>query len=219
MGRPLSTTDHRDWDAGGRWPALGLIVALHAGALWGLMQIESVRAAVQNVAPIMVGLITLPPPETPKPTVEPPPPKPAPVKPRPEPRMIAAETPAPAAMEAPLPEPAPAEEPPPPVVEPSPPAPITPPNFVAAYLDNPPPAYPASSKRFGETGIVTLRVQVSAQGRAESVEIAQSSGFARLDRAALDAVRRWKFIPAKQGDQPVAAVVLVPLNFELTPSQ
>ncbi len=184
------------------------------------MQIESVRAAVQSVAPIMVGLITLPPPEAPKPKIDPPRKKPAPVQPRPEPQRIAAQTPEPAATEAPIPEPVPVEEPsPPPPADPAPSAPITPPSFVAAYLDNPPPAYPASSKRFGETGTVTLRVQVGANGRAESVEVAQSSGFERLDRAALDAVRRWKFLPARQGDQAVAASVLVPLNFELSPSQ
>lgn len=182
------------------------------------MQIESVRAAVQSVAPIMVGLITLQPPEAPKPKIDPPRKKPAPVQPRPEPQRIATQTPEPATTEAPMPipEPVPVEEPPP--AEPAPPAPVTPPSFVAAYLDNPPPAYPASSKRFGETGTVTLRVQVGANGRAESVEVAQSSGFERLDRAALDAVRRWKFLPARQGDQAVAASVLVPLNFELSPS-
>lgn len=217
MGRSLVQREHRHRDAGGRWPALVLIVALHAGALWGLMQIESVRAAVQTVAPIMVGLITLPPPEVPPPKIETPPPKPAPVRPRPEPRMIVAEMEAPAAIEAAVPETAPAEETPPaPEPEPAAPPPITPPNFVAAYLDNPPPAYPASSRRLTETGTVTLRVRVSAEGRADAVEIAQSSGFARLDRAAIDAVRRWKFVPAKQGDQAVPAVVLVPINFDLS---
>lgn len=200
---------------------LGLIVALHAGALWGLMQIESVRAAVQSVAPIMVGLITLPPPEAPQRRIMPSPlPTPAPLRPRPEPQMIATQAPAPTAIEAPLPEPLPAEEPPPPpAAEPTPPAPITPPNFAAAYLDNPAPAYPASSKRLGETGTVTLRVRVDANGRPESVEIAQSSGHSRLDRAARDAVRRWTFVPARQGEHAIAASVLVPLNFALTPSQ
>ena len=191
---------------------MGAILAFHAVALWGLMQIESFREAVKDAAPIMVGLITLAPPEPPKP---PPPPKPPEIKPKPKPQMIAAETPAPAAIEAPPPEPVVFEEPPPPTQGEPAPLPVIPPNFVAAYLDNPAPRYPDSSKRLGESGLVVLRVRVSPEGRAESADIEKSCGFPRLDRAALDAVRKWKFVPAKQGEQPVAATVLVPLNFEL----
>lgn len=211
---------HDDWDAGRRWPSLLLIAALHVGGVLGLMQIQSVREAVHEVAPIMVGLITVPPEPLP-PKIEPPPPKPSPVKPKPspQPQMIVADTPAPAPLSAPPPEPAPVEEPPPPPPSaPAPPAPVIPPNFLAAYLDNPPPTYPSTSKRMGETGTVLLRVVVSAEGRAESVEIERSSGSSRLDRAALDAVRKWKFVPAKQGDSAVRAEVLVPINFDLSPS-
>jgi protein TonB len=217
----MSTTGrHHHWDRGSAWPALALIALLHAGGLWALMQIDSVRSAVVEAAPIMVGLITLPPPEPPKPRIEPPPPRPAPVKPKPKPQMIAAEIPQPAAIVAPPPEPAPVieEPPPPPAAEPAAAAPIVPPSFVAAYLDNPPPAYPASAKRLGETGTVVLRVRVNPQGRPDTVEVESSSGYSRLDRAAMDAVRKWKFVPAKQGDQAVAAWVLVPLNFELKAS-
>lgn len=203
-----------DWDGGRSWPALGLIVLLHVVALWGLMQIESVREAVKEAAPIMVGLVTLAPPP-PKP--EPPPPPPPRIKPKPKPQMIVAQTPAPAPIAAPPPEPVIIEEPPPPppAPEPAPPAPVTPPNFVAAYLDNPPPKYPESSRRMEESGTVTLRVRVNAQGRPDSVEVHKSCGFARLDRAAIEAVRKWKFVPAKQGEEPIAAFVLVPLKFEL----
>jgi len=215
---PAPRGDHGGpgWDEGSRWPAMLLIVALHVGVLWGLMQVESVREAVQEVAPIMVGLITLPPPEPPKPKIEPPPPKPVPVKPKPKPQMIVAETAAPSEMVAPMPEPVmPEPPPPPPPAPPAPPAPIIPPNFVAAYLDNPPPVYPSASKRLGETGTVLLRVLVDEQGKSQSIEIQTSSGFSRLDRAALDAVRKWKFVPAKQGDRAISAAVLVPLTFEL----
>lgn len=215
-------TRQHDWSRGGGGPsALALIVALHAGVLWGLMQIESVRTAVQEAVPIMVGLVTLPPKEPPKPVIEPPPPpKPRPVKPKPKPQMIAAQTEAPAPISAPIPEPEPVIEAPPPPPAPAAPAPapepIIPPNFVAAYLDNPAPTYPASSKRLGEAGTVLLRVTVDENGRPESVKVATSSGFERLDRAAVDAVRRWKFVPARQGDRPVKAAVLVPLEFQLS---
>lgn len=217
MSLSRGTIEH-DWDRKRAWPAMGAILVFHAAALWGLMQIESFREAVKEAAPIMVGLISVAPPEPPKPE-PPPPPKPPEVKPKPAPQMIAAETPAPAPIEVPLPEPEVFEQAPPPAPQADPaPAPIIPPNFVAAYLDNPAPRYPDSSKRLGETGRVTLRVRVSALGLPESVEVERSSGYSRLDRTAMDAVRKWKFVPAKQGEQAVPATVLVPLNFELNNS-
>lgn len=214
-------SSHNDWSRRGGGSALALILALHAGALWGLMQIQSVREAVEEAVPIMVGLVTLPPKEEPKPAVEPPPPpKPHPVRTKPELQMIAAVTDAPAEITAPMPKPEPviAEEPAPPPPPAAAPAPIVPPNFVAAYLDNPAPAYPASAKRMGETGRVLLRVVVDENGRPESVNVATSSGFERLDRAAVDVVRRWKFVPARQGERAVKAAVLVPIDFELSTS-
>ena len=60
-----------------------------------------------------------------------------------------------------------------------------------------------------------LRVQVSAAGAPSSVQLARSSGSALLDRAAVAAVSRWRFVPARRGGQPVAAAVLVPLSFSL----
>ncbi len=93
--------------------------------------------------------------------------------------------------------------------------PIQAPRFDADYLDNPAPAYPALSRRLGEQGRVLLRVFVNADGSAAQVEIRESSGFERLDRAAREAVARWRFVPARQGDRPVAAWVLVPISFNL----
>jgi len=69
--------------------------------------------------------------------------------------------------------------------------------------------------RLRETGTVMLKVQVSPSGQAESVAVNRSSGYARLDQAAINAVKRWRFIPAKQDNQPIAAWVLVPLVFKL----
>lgn len=89
------------------------------------------------------------------------------------------------------------------------------PRFDAAYLANPPPAYPMISRRLGEEGRVLLRVHVEADGRPSSVELRDSSGSGRLDDAALRAVRGWRFVPARRGEQAVAAWVLVPINFTL----
>jgi len=87
------------------------------------------------------------------------------------------------------------------------------PIFNADYLDNPKPPYPQLSRRYGETGLVRLRVYVSANGRAERVEIDQSSGFERLDTAARNAVFGWRFTPARRGNERVAAWVLIPISF------
>lgn len=92
---------------------------------------------------------------------------------------------------------------------------VTEANFDAAYLNNPAPAYPLMSRRNGEAGRVVLTVHVSKLGTAAQVEIKQSSGFARLDEAALETVRKWRFIPARRGDETIAASVVVPLTFKL----
>lgn len=95
------------------------------------------------------------------------------------------------------------------------PAAVVPPSFNAAYLNNPPPAYPAASKRYGEQGIVMLDVYVLADGTAGKVSVQKSSGFPRLDNAALEAVKQWKFVPAKRLGETVAAPVTVPVRFDI----
>ena len=65
------------------------------------------------------------------------------------------------------------------------------------------------------SGRVLLRVRVGADGRAETVDVAASSGYDRLDRAAIDAVRRWRFVPARRGDAAVSAWINVPIAFSL----
>lgn len=97
---------------------------------------------------------------------------------------------------------------------PAAPAPSAP-RFDAAYLDNPAPHYPPLSRRAHEEGKVVLRVFVEASGQAGRVDLHTSSGFERLDRSAQTAVARWKFVPAKQGAEAVAAWVLVPIVFSL----
>lgn len=93
---------------------------------------------------------------------------------------------------------------------------MQPARFDAAYLRNPKPPYPALSRRLGEQGKVLLRVFVNAEGLAETVELKASSGSSRLDESALETVRgKWRFEPARQGDKPVGAWVVVPINFHL----
>lgn len=91
----------------------------------------------------------------------------------------------------------------------------TTPSFDASYLKNPAPEYPSQAKRRGMEGVVMLGVLVAENGLAKSVNIAKSSGFAMLDASALDTVKRWKFVPAKRGNESVEARVMVPIEFRL----
>ena len=92
---------------------------------------------------------------------------------------------------------------------------MTKPLFDAAYLKNPAPEYPAHAKRRGMEGIVMLDVLVKHDGVPQAVIIAESSGFSLLDHSAKEAVSRWKFIPAKRGNETVEARVMVPIEFRL----
>ena len=100
-------------------------------------------------------------------------------------------------------------------MHPAPTQPLVPPRFDVAYLNNPRPEYPRLARRMGEQGRVLLNVFVNAAGQAEKVEIRTSSGYASLDQAARNAVQKWKFVPARKGDQPIGAWVVVPISFVL----
>lgn len=193
-----------------RWIALALIAGLHAALLAWLTHTGLLPR--QKMLEVLHATLILP--EPPKPRAPPSEP-PRPLKRTPAPPVTP--VPAPivsAAAEAHSPV---AVAPRPPVVE-APPAPVTsvtPPRFDADYLDNPKPAYPPLSRRLGEEGRVILRVFVEPNGQPSKVEIQTSSGFARLDEAASAAVSRWRFVPARRGEEPVAARVRVPIVFAL----
>lgn len=228
-----------------RWIGIALALALHIAAALFVFSYAPAREALRVIAPVIVDIITPPavtPPRVVPETQRPPPPQVQPPRPRVEVRpppaapaspapVLATEAPAapPAAAPAPAPPRAVPEAPPavaappvaiaPPSAAPAPPppapTPIIPPDFKADYLDNPAPAYPPLSRRMGEQGRVVLRVMVDASGLPSSVEIRTSSGSERLDQAALEAVKRWKFVPARQGERAVPAQVLVPISFNL----
>lgn len=184
-------------------------------------------------------------PAPPAPPVEQPKPQPKPVKPKkapappkrppvirktvpapaPKPVPVSPSEPAPAARaetaaSAPTPAPTAAAMPPRPAVSAGPSAqpktePFTEANYRANYKSNPKPEYPRLAKSRGWQGKVLLRVQVTADGRSAAVSVQQGSGHELLDEAAIEAVRRWTFIPAKRGDTPVASAVTVPIQFKL----
>lgn len=189
-----------------------VILAAHVALLWAGFELASRPEVRQAAQELMVSLIETPPaaPEIRPP--EPQPPRQQPVRkapPAPQPVLTAApEAPAPAVEIA---------APPPAVAEPAPPVPavVTAARFDADYLANPKPAYPVASRRLGEEGKVLLRVKVSSDGTPLLVEIKQSCGFGRLDEAARAAVLRWRFVPARRGDEAIESWVSVPIAFSL----
>lgn len=201
-----------------------LVLGAHVAAIVGTVELASrpeVRHAVQQ---IYVRMVELPPPVPEKPLTQAA--KPIPVarketvrKPEPPPPILAAANDAPAVASFVVP-PQPPAPPTPPPIQIAPPAPPEPLPVVAArfdadYLHNPKPIYPAIARRLGEEGAVLLRVQVSPEGTPLAVELRKSSGYPRLDDAALEAVRRWRFVPARQGGEAVESRVAVPIVFKL----
>ncbi len=85
----------------------------------------------------------------------------------------------------------------------------------APSAGNAPPDYPMSARRRGHEGLVLLEVSLTPAGRPERIELAESSGWRSLDRAALEAVERWRFEPAMENGAPVAAVLRLPVRFRL----
>jgi len=205
-----------------------LVLALHGAAAYWVSQAPTPELPVvpPRIPPMTIEFAAPAPP-----VVEPPPPAPAPpvveppppvvdelaAKPKPKPKPL----PKPVAKQPPKPQPKPVEAPPPaPVAAPAPPAPpapapVTPPSANAAYLKNPAPEYPQMALRRGWEGTVLLRVEVLASGKPGQIQIQKSSGRDALDAAALAAVKRWSFVPAKQGDVAQAGWVSVPIDFKL----
>ena len=147
------------------------------------------------------------------PAVSPPAPAPAPVQ-------AQAATPAPAPAPAPVQAQAQAAAPssgPAPAAESVMPASTrsTDADYKAAYLNNPRPAYPLLAIRQGAQGQVLLLVEVLTDGRAGRIELEKSSGHAALDAAAINAVRAWRFTPARKDGLLAAQTVSIPIQFNL----
>lgn len=75
--------------------------------------------------------------------------------------------------------------------------------------------YPPESLALGEQGVVQLRLLIGADGRVKQAEVERSSGFERLDAAALQGLRKQQFNPQQRDGQPEAAWYTVPVRFEL----
>ena len=205
------------------------VVVLHVLFIWALQNGLLMRTAELLVpAEVLSQFIDPPAPKAaPVPPAPPTPPAPVknlavkvPLRSAPQPQAITDSTPspnAPVGVVTPEAMPAPVAAP---VVTAAPSASPTPvavqlPSSDADYLQNPKPPYPPASRRLNEQGKTIVRVMIGADGSPQRAEITQSSGFDRLDQAAMATVMRWRFVPGKRGGVPEAMWFNVPINWVL----
>lgn len=213
------------FESGGEWrrwlPSLSLVVVLHAIVWWGYTHLKDELLPPKPLPVVQVSLLA--PPAPPEPRVTPLQPTPPKLEKQPKPVMekpVAVSKPVEqpvaehALQQAPVPVAQPAAQTPAPA-QPAAEAVLEPPRYNAAYLSNPPPAYPLAARRRGVEGTVLIRSEVSASGECLRAELKKTSGSDLLDQAALEAVKKWRFVPARRGSQAVVAWVEVPITFKL----
>lgn len=193
-------------------PLIGFILACHAALLAMLIMFDVIPIKKLQNEPLVVDLVELqvaPPPEQKVEDV--------PVVEKVTPQIVApvqiVQTPAPApeiAVVRVAPPPAP-----PVTAPPAPSGPVSVSDLGAKMVAIVPPRYPMESRRGKEQGTVVLTVVLNTNGTVADVRIAQSSGHQRLDRAALEAVRKWRWSPTIRGGEPVMVQGMVDIPFIL----
>jgi len=83
------------------------------------------------------------------------------------------------------------------------------------YRENAPPVYPEMARIRGYEGVVLVAAEILPDGRVGNTKIRKSSGYAVLDQSAIEAVKPWKFEPAKKSGKPFAVWVELPIKFVL----
>lgn len=195
-------------------PAMALVTLAHAGLWLTYTSWQTAQAKPLALPSIQIALISLPAPPQSKPAHQL---QPASAKPIPQPAATQDSATAPPAdtIESAPEETVAAEEGTehvPPVAQEE----FSQPLYNAAYLNNPPPAYPLAARRRGIEGTVVVRAQITEDGNCHQASLSKSSGYEMLDQAAVAAVKSWRFIPAKRGAQTISAWVEVPISFRLT---
>jgi protein TonB len=221
------------------WGATGvlmIVAALHAAGIARLLVAKPSEAVPEEVPVFQVSLLKLPPPPLPLPTrpAEVPPPSSAVDADKPRVRQT---RPVPILVDTPTTDPVPPDTqvkqyeigdellpgdpgpPMPPDAEPlyaeAAPVEETPVVWNLKLIEMTPPIYPPRCLRMGIEGLVRIRVLVGENGRPQEVTIGKSSGESALDNAAIDAVRDWRFEPARRNGVPVRAWAIVPVEFKL----
>lgn len=210
---------------GEKLAGLLFVLVLHGAVLYELWSYRIIPTPEEAIT-LMVNLINPPPEQLKPPKPKPPkpkPPKPRPPEPPPEHPHLVVEAPVvlpdePVAFVPPPPPPVVVAPPaPPPVIEaPLPPQPVVLSGELSVSCpERSPPHYPRQSTRLSEQGRVVVRVELGKDGRVAHASVKTSSGYRRLDDAALDAVKTWRCKPAMRNGVAVAAIALQPFNFTL----
>lgn len=193
------------------------LVVVHIALFGALLHANMTRFDKPEVKPLVVALL-------PDPVAPPPPAAPDPVEipvavvvpqiTAPDPIVVT--EPQPLSYAVPAPPPAPPQA----VVVAAPATkaatgPVSAADLSATMIEAVPPRYPMESRRRHEQGAVLLTVLLGADGRVETISVARSSGFERLDKAALDAVRRWRWSPTLRGGEAMMVRGVVEIPFVL----
>jgi protein TonB len=194
------------------WSMIIAIVALHVITLYALVKLDVIQIA-EKKKPLVVDLIA----EPPVPPADKPKPQPVVVEKIPPavlvppPIVQTTVAPPPIAVTTTPPPPRPVEAAP----APPPTGPVAVGNLNERLLEGSPPRYPMESRRKHEQGTVVVRLLIGTDGRVTDIAIAQSSGFTRLDQAALQAIRGWRWRPIIRDGQPVEVRGLYSMPFTL----
>jgi len=199
-----------------RRAAIATLVAIHVLAIVGLLQASRLRDVAIDAKPLFLAVVDAPAPAAPPKPLPPPPSAKIPPPPQLTLPLIATEAvtaPAPVVAQVlpPTPPAAPVEAPP----APAPSLPRMLPPSAVQYLVPPAPVYSRISARMRESGKALVRVFIDEAGLPRNVQLASSTGFARLDDAALAAVRNCRFKPYLENGVAVAGWAAIPIEFEL----
>lgn len=208
------------------WLIAALVVTGHCLGLGVMLTQADTTTPKLLEPPTMVGLL-LPPEQlvTPQPMPEhKPEPKPEPAKPkkrqRPKAKPLPKAPPSERAVQEPVQQPEvakPVKTKPTKVAPTAAPA-VQPPSAQAQGLQNRAPKYPQLSRKKKEQGTVLLKLLVKTDGTVGTISVLKSSGYSRLDQAALQAVKHWRFVPAKQQGQSIDFWYEMPITFALNQS-
>lgn len=195
--------------------AIAVVALVHAGLFAALIQMNVIPVKKVRAAPLVVELLAEPPAPPPAPPEE----KVEPIKPV-QPVIVAppaiVRTPAPPSIITTAPTPPPLQA----VIvsakpAPAPAAPVSAGDLSSTMVSFKAPRYPIESRRKKEEGVVLLNLLLAADGSVAEIMVQSSSGYSRLDRAALEAVRRWRWSPTVRNGERMMVRGVVEIPFIL----
>ncbi|VVE47075.1 energy transducer TonB [Pandoraea terrigena] len=203
------------------------IIVIHIAALVGLTHLRNTPEQATIVPTVFTATIIPPQPKPAPPHASPPKPAPEPPKPKVAPPPPKPRVPAPNAISQkaePVAPPQPTAEPvkdTAPVAPPAPPTPVpaaAPPGRVEGLkleCPDPPLIYPTQSRRLGEEGVVTVRMVINTQGRVSGADIVKSSGYPRLDKAAIESAYKMRCAAPMKDGRAVETTAMKPFRFNI----